>query len=96
MTEYTSTAAAPARGLSLTSFVLGLVSLFFGFSFVVPIIGLVLGFMGLRREPEGRGFALAGAWINGLILAFWTVTTIIVIFAVIGGAIAIPLFASYR
>ena len=93
MTEYTST-TAPARGLSLTSFVLGLVSLFFGFSFVVPIIGLVLGFMGLRREPDGRGFALAGAWINGLILAFWTVATIIVIFAVVAGAIAIPLFAS--
>jgi len=93
MTEYTST-TAPARGLSLTSFVLGLASLFFGFSFVVPIIGLVLGFMGLRREPDGRGFALAGAWINGLILAFWTVATIIVIFAVVAGAIAIPLFAS--
>ena len=54
----------------------------------------VLGFMGLRREPDGRGFALAGAWINGLILAFWTVATIIVIFAVVAGAIAIPLFAS--
>jgi len=94
MTDYATYPASPPRGLSIASLVLGVVSLFFGFTFAVPVIGVILGWIGLRREPAGRGFALAGVWINGLILAFWIVTTIVVIFAVIAGAIVIPLWAT--
>jgi hypothetical protein len=57
------------RGLSITSMVIGLSSILLGLTLVVPIVGLVLGVLGLRREPAGRGFALAGIWINGVILA---------------------------
>jgi len=94
MTDYATYPASPPRGLSITSLVLGIVSLFFGFTFVVPLIGAILGFVGLRREPAGRGFALAGVWINGLILVFWIVITIVVVLAVVAGAVVIPIWAT--
>lgn len=81
---------APPRGLSIASFVLGLVAFFFGFVFVVPTIGLVLGFSGLRREPAGRGFALAGIWINGIVLAGWVLLIVFVVLALVAGLITIP------
>jgi hypothetical protein len=61
-------AAAPPKGLSIASMVLGLVSVLFFWTFVCPVIGLVLGIVGVRREPAGRGFAIAGLVLNGLLL----------------------------
>ena len=78
------------RGLSVASFVLGMISLAFGFVFVVPVIGAVLGFMGLRTEPAGRGFALAGIWINLLITGFWLLVGTAFALAVAGGVLSIP------
>ena len=53
--------APPARGLSITALVLGLCSFVFAWIFVVvPIIGLVFGFLALRREPAGRTMAIVG------------------------------------
>ncbi len=83
---------APERGLSIASTVLGILSLFFGFTVVVPIVGLVLGAMGLRREPEGRNFALAGVWINGAILFLGLVMVVILIIALSIGIFSIPAF----
>jgi len=68
---------APPRGLSVASMVLGIVSIFFGFTFIVPLTGLILGFVGFRKEPAGHGMAIAGIILNGLVLV---------------GAIAIGLF----
>lgn len=68
---------APPRGLSIASMVLGIASIFFGFTFIVPITGLILGFVGFRKEPAGHGMAIAGIILNGLVLV---------------GAIAIGLF----
>jgi hypothetical protein len=80
---------ASAKGMSIASFVLGLVSFFFGFFFVIPIVGLVLGASALKKEPAGRGFAIAGVWINAVMLGL--VLLAIVAFVVL---FALGLFAS--
>ncbi|WP_158861797.1 hypothetical protein [Leifsonia sp. AG29] len=64
-------AAREPKGLSITSMVLGLVSIAAGFTFVVPVVGLVLGVLGLRKEPAGRGMALTGAILCSVILSVW-------------------------
>ncbi|OUE21164.1 hypothetical protein BFL34_00512 [Clavibacter michiganensis] len=61
-------AVAPPKGLSLTSMILGLVSVFFFWTFLCPLIGLVFGVIGIRKEPAGRGFAITGLILNGLLL----------------------------
>lgn len=55
-------AASPPRGLSTTSMVLGIVGLL-GFFFgggLLSIGAVVFGHIGLRKEPAGRGMAIAG------------------------------------
>ncbi len=68
-----STATHPTvttpRPLSITSFVLGLGSLVFGWTFVAPIAGLVVGILALGREPHGRAFAIWGIVLSSLMLA---------------------------
>ncbi|WP_368410564.1 DUF4190 domain-containing protein [Kocuria sp.] len=61
------------KGLSIASMVIGLVSIFLGFTFILPIIGFVLGLVGLKKEPAGRGMAITGVVLSGLILAIWAV-----------------------
>jgi hypothetical protein len=61
-------AAPPPKGLSITSMVLGLVSLVLFWTVACPIVGLVLGIVGVRTEPAGRGFAITGLVLNGLLL----------------------------
>ena len=67
--------AAPAavtdeqRGFAVSSLVLGLVSLVAGFTFVVPVAGLVLGILALKREPSARTMAIWGIVLNGAMLA---------------------------
>ncbi|OUD85814.1 hypothetical protein BC477_15505 [Clavibacter michiganensis subsp. michiganensis] len=48
--------------------ILGLVSVFFFWTFLCPLIGLVFGIIGFRKEPAGRGFAITGLILNGLLL----------------------------
>lgn len=51
----------PSRGLSISAMVLGLISVTFGWTLVVvPMIGIVFGFLALRREPAGRAMAITG------------------------------------
>ncbi|RDV43233.1 hypothetical protein DOE76_18550 [Leifsonia sp. ku-ls] len=81
---------APVRTLSVTSFVLGLASIVFGWTLVAPVAGLVLGILALRREPLGRAFALWGIVLNALMLAG---VAIGVLFALVGlglGIAALP------
>jgi hypothetical protein len=66
------------RGLSVASMVLGLVSIFFGFTFVIPLTGLILGLFGLKREPAGRGMAVTGVILSGLMLAGWVLLIVFV------------------
>ncbi|QEO13367.1 DUF4190 domain-containing protein [Agromyces intestinalis] len=71
MTTTTTTNVTPdtTTGFSIAALVLGLVSIFAGFTFVVPIVGLVLGILGLRREPQSRTMAIWGIVLNGVMLA---------------------------
>lgn len=78
---------SPPRGLSISSMVIGLVSLFFGFTFVLPIVGFVLGLMALKREPTGRAMAITGVVLNGLFLLGWAALVVLWVF-VIGGLLA--------
>lgn len=61
----------PPKGMSVASMVLGLVSIFFGWTFLVPLVGLVLGIAGLKKEPAGKGMAVTGVILNGLMIAGW-------------------------
>ncbi len=91
MSQYSTSST---KTLSIASLVVGIISFFFGFTFLVPIIGLVLGFMGRSREPEGRGFALAGIWINALLLFGWIIVAVLVIAFGAGlGLLALPFLA---
>ena len=60
---------APAKTLSITSFVLGLASILFSWTFVAPLAGLVVGILALGREPYGKTFAVWGIVLNAIMLA---------------------------
>jgi hypothetical protein len=55
--------------LSITSLVLGLVSIFAGWTFLAPIAGIVTGVLALTREPESRTMAIWGIVLNAVMLA---------------------------
>lgn len=57
------------RGFAISSLVLGLVSIVAGFTFVVPVAGLVLGILALKREPSARTMAIWGIALNAVMLA---------------------------
>lgn len=59
------------RGFSVTAMVLGLVSIVFGFTVILPLAALILGIIGLRKEPTGKGMAIVGIIVGGLDLLFW-------------------------
>jgi hypothetical protein len=60
-------APPPQRALSITALVLGLCSAVFAWTLVVvPLIGMVFGFLALRREPAGRAMAITGLITSGL------------------------------
>jgi hypothetical protein len=82
---YASPLAGPPRGLSVASMVIGLVSILAGFTFVVPIVGLVLGIVGIRREPAGRAMSLTGIILNGVILLGWVIIALLFITVGIAG-----------
>ena len=78
-------AVAPPKGLSLASMILGLVSVLFFWTFLCPLVGLVLGIVGIRKEPAGRGFAIAGLVLNGLLLLIPVAVVLSILVA--GGAL---------
>ncbi len=64
-------APQPQRGLSITALVLGLCSFLFAWTLVVvPIIGIVFGFIALRREPAGKAMAIIGL-VTSVIGLLW-------------------------
>lgn len=89
-----TTVSAPTTGvrspLAVWSLVLGLASIAFGFTFVVPIAGLVVGVLSRRREPEGRTMALVGI-ISSAVMLVGTLIALAVGLAVVGGAGVIAL-----
>lgn len=82
-TPYTG-APAPAKSpifsiLSLIGGIIGiLLSFFFGAGFLFGAAGVVLGFIGRRKEPQAKGM-----WLTGIILGFIAVA-ISLIFILLG------------
>jgi hypothetical protein len=74
-------AASPAgrrrpRGLGVASLVIGIASLVsFGALGVTPLLGLVLGLVGLARRP--RAAAVAGVIINAMALSGWLLAVMV-------------------
>jgi len=85
-----SEAAQPA-GLSISSFVVGLSSLIIGWTFLVPIVAIILGVFGLKKEPAGRRFAIAGIVLGGISLIFGA---LLVIFCIAFFTILMALIAA--
>lgn len=83
--------AAPAKSdsttLSITSFVLGLCSIVLGWTFIAPIVGLVLGIMARKREPRGRTFANWGIGLNSAMLIL---SALLIILFVVFAAFFLP------
>jgi hypothetical protein len=78
-------AQVPQRGLSITAMVLGITSAVFAWALVVvPIIGLVFGFIALRREPSGRGMAITGLVTSGVGLLWVLVFYLLPLLGVLG------------
>ncbi|WP_157002522.1 hypothetical protein [Agromyces laixinhei] len=80
MTTVTDTATqAPfveSRGFSISSLVLGLVSIVASATFFVPVAGLVLGILALGREPASRTMAIWGIVLNAVMLAGTALVTL--------------------
>jgi hypothetical protein len=64
------------NGFSISSLVLGIVSIFASFTFFVPVVGLVLGIMALKREPASRTMAIWGIVLNAVMLAGTVLATL--------------------
>ncbi|MGK4064536.1 hypothetical protein AB0Y14_00495 [Rothia sp. HC945] len=74
-------------GLGTASLVLGICSIAAGWLVVAPLIGLVLGMKSRHREPLARGRSLWGIILNGACLTVWIVLGLIMLAAIIFGAI---------
>ncbi|KQS10205.1 hypothetical protein ASG04_05255 [Curtobacterium sp. Leaf183] len=68
---------APRTGLGTASLVLGICSLLAGWTFVAPVVGLVLGIMSRSREPLARGRAGWGILLNLVALAIWVLLGVV-------------------
>jgi len=60
--------ARSGDAFAVTSFVLGIASIVSSWTFIAPIIGLILGLIALRRSTTERTLALWGVWMNGALL----------------------------
>lgn len=91
--SYYGMAAAP-KNLSIASMCCG-IAVFVGFGvFLLPqLAAVVLGHMALRREPSGRGFAIAGL-VMGYIGIALTVL-VIVVFALLMARLASSSYGTF-
>jgi len=83
----TTTPTGPAQvGLAIAALVVGIIAFFGGW---IPLIGLLLGIVALRRQ-QSRGFSLTGILLSAVaILANVIVTTIVVVALATGGLAAL-------
>jgi thiol:disulfide interchange protein len=72
------------KAFAITSFVLGIASILSSWTFIAPIIGLILGAVALRRDTRERALALWGVWLNGIMLALTVAAVLLVV--LLGGA----------
>lgn len=81
------------RGFAITSFVLGIASVISGWTFVVPVVGLVFGIVALRRKTTERTLALWGVWLNAGLLALSALIILAFVAVVAFGLVALPFIA---
>jgi hypothetical protein len=86
-TQQATPALAPERTLSTIALIAGIVSVAFGQTFFVPLAAVILGVLGLQREPEGRSFAIWGIVLGAVMLVGWLLLLTI---GAIGALIALP------
>ncbi|MBK0422786.1 DUF4190 domain-containing protein [Leucobacter sp. CSA2] len=82
--------AGRTHTFTIASFILGIVSVVSGWTFIAPIVGLTLGVIALRRGTKDRALALWGVWLNAAMLA---ISAIVVLFSVLFvgmGLLAVP------
>ncbi|MCU1558504.1 MAG: hypothetical protein JWN09_2499 [Microbacteriaceae bacterium] len=60
---------AGPKVFGILSLVLGAASIVAGYTFVVPVAAVVLGILGLKREPASRTFSIWGIVLGGVTLA---------------------------
>lgn len=68
-------ATSTAKGTA--SLVLGICSVFAGWTFFAPVIGLILGIVSLRGEPRARSQAAWGIALNAIAMSIWIIVTIL-------------------
>lgn len=62
---------AGSRHLSLTALALGISSLVFGFTVLVPIAGIVVGIVAVEEEPNRKSLAMTGIATSVLAGVLW-------------------------
>ncbi|MFV0275529.1 MAG: DUF4190 domain-containing protein [Bacilli bacterium] len=77
MNNKTKNKGKKVNGICVISFIIGLLSIFLGFTFIVPIIALVLGLIGIttlnKEKQKGMWMAIVGLILGILFLcsALW-------------------------
>ena len=78
------------RGFAITSLVLGIASVVSGWTFFVPVAGLVFGVLALRRGTPDRTLTLWGVWLNAIMLALTALTVLFFMVVISLGFFALP------
>lgn len=78
------------RGFAITSFVLGIASVVSGWTFFIPVAGLVFGIIALRRQTTERTLALWGVWLNAAMLALTALAVLFFVIVISLGLFALP------
>ncbi|HAM25833.1 MAG TPA: hypothetical protein DCP11_03795 [Microbacteriaceae bacterium] len=79
--------ATDTKTFGIVSLVLGVASIVAGHTFLVPIAAIVLGVIGLRREPASRTFSIWGIVLGSVMIA------LPVLLIAFGIAVLVPLAA---
>lgn len=86
MTHYAPVTTA-GTGKGTASLILGICSLLAGWIAVAPLVGLILGVMSRRSEPQAQGRAAWGIALNLVALLGWILFLIVVFGGVFGFAL---------
>jgi hypothetical protein len=79
MTTTNTTNTNTGTGRGTASLILGICSLAAGWTFLAPIVGLILGVSSFRHEPGANGRASCGIVLNLIAMAGWLVVGIILL-----------------
>ncbi|MBU8868217.1 hypothetical protein [Paenarthrobacter aromaticivorans] len=63
----------------MASLVIGLASLVLGWTVLFPLVGLVLGFLGITSARTAKGMPIAGLILNAVALLGWVLLVLIVV-----------------